>query len=89
MQYEIIILYNNFFATKKNAHLILHYNLYGSFVSDTTFNNIDIAVKVKDIPNSIVEYALQCELEFMKALGKYIIDVRLLKKHHYHSYAIF
>jgi hypothetical protein len=72
--YEVLI---NSLAKDEN---ILFAYIHGSFVSDVYFNDIDVAVYVKHVPLSMVEYELTLELQLMKCVGKYIIDVRILNQ---------
>lgn len=51
--------------------------LHGSFVEKNEFRDIDIAVYLKDLPASILEYELQMEAELITSTNC-IIDVRVL-----------
>jgi predicted nucleotidyltransferase len=72
--YEVL---SNSLATDDN---ILFAYVHGSFVSDEHFNDIDVAVYVKNVPALTVEYELNLELQLMKCLGKYIVDVKVLNQ---------
>ncbi|MEO1785353.1 nucleotidyltransferase domain-containing protein [Thermodesulfobium sp. 4217-1] len=52
--------------------------LHGSFVKEDYFHDIDIAVYLEKVPDSILEYELQLEAELALSIGKYIFDVRVL-----------
>lgn len=62
---------------EKHREILFAY-LHGSFVKDNTFHDIDVAVYLKGLPESVLEYELQMETELIKALGRYVIDVRVL-----------
>ncbi len=52
--------------------------LHGSFIKDEGFGDIDVAVYLKDIPPSPLDYELKLETELMDAVGCYTVDVRVL-----------
>ncbi len=52
--------------------------LHGSFVKGDAFRDIDVAVYMEKLPESVLEYELKMETELIKAVGGYIIDVRVL-----------
>jgi len=52
--------------------------VHGSFLKDEGFGDIDLALYLKDIPGSPLQYELAMETDIMKVAGKYLIDVRLL-----------
>ena len=62
---------------KKHEEILFAY-LHGSFVKKDAFHDIDVAIYLERMPASVLEYELQMETELMKALGKYIVDVRIL-----------
>jgi len=62
--------------TKRNEISFAY--LHGSFPKEARFRDIDVAVYLENIPASILEYELQLETELMTAVGKHIIDVRVL-----------
>ena len=62
----------------KNHEEILFAYLHGSFVKKDAFRDIDVAIYLERMPASVLEYELQMETDLMKALRKYIIDVRVL-----------
>ena len=62
----------------KNHEEILFAYLHGSFVKKDAFHDIDVAIYLERMPASVLEYELQMETDLMKALKKYIVDVRVL-----------
>lgn len=52
--------------------------IHGSFLQESNFRDIDVAVYLKNTPESPLQYELQLEAELMKSLGKFTIDVRVL-----------
>jgi predicted nucleotidyltransferase len=48
--------------------------LDGSFVKNEGFKDIDLAVYVKEMPLSLLQYELSLETELMERIGKYIVD---------------
>ena len=62
---------------KKHEEILFAY-LHGSFVKKDAFRDIDVAIYLERMPASVLEYELQMETDLMKALRKYIIDVRVL-----------
>ena len=62
---------------KKHEEILFAY-LHGSFVKKDAFRDIDVAIYLERMPASVLEYELQMETDLMKALKKYIVDVRVL-----------
>ena len=62
---------------KKHEEILFAY-LHGSFVKKDAFCDIDVAIYLERMPASVLEYELQMETDLMKALKKYIVDVRVL-----------
>jgi len=62
---------------KKHEEILFAY-LHGSFVKKDAFHDIDVAIYLERMPASVLEYELQMETDLMKALRKYIVDVRVL-----------
>ena len=52
--------------------------LHGSFAKDGDFRDIDVAIYLKDVPASPLEYEIALETEIMRAVAGYPIDVRVL-----------
>lgn len=52
--------------------------LHGSFIKGNGFQDIDVAVYLERLPASVLEYELQMEAELIVAVGRHIIDVRVL-----------
>ena len=52
--------------------------LHGSFAKDGDFRDIDVAVYVKEIPASPLEYEIALEAELRQAVAGYPVDVRVL-----------
>lgn len=52
--------------------------LHGSFIKGNAFHDIDVAVYIEVLPESVLEYEIRMETELRKAVGGYIIDVRVL-----------
>ena len=52
--------------------------LHGSFIKGDAFHDIDVAVYLERMPASVLEYELQMETELIMAVGRHIIDVRVL-----------
>jgi len=52
--------------------------LHGSFIKGDAFQDIDVAVYLERMPASVLEYELQVETELIRAVGRHIIDVRVL-----------
>jgi len=63
---------------KKKHEEILFAYLHGSFVKKDAFHDIDVAIYLKRMPASVLEYELQMETDLLEALRKYIVDVRVL-----------
>lgn len=51
--------------------------LHGSFAEKDTFHDIDIAVFLKKLPESKLEYELELETKLIQVIGR-IVDVRIL-----------
>jgi predicted nucleotidyltransferase len=51
---------------------------HGSFVKGEHFLDIDIAIFLDRIPESLIDYELSLETELMSAIGTYQVDVRVL-----------
>jgi predicted nucleotidyltransferase len=52
--------------------------LHGSFAKADDFRDIDVAVYLKDVPASPLEYEIALETEIMQAVTGYPADVRVL-----------
>ncbi|MEK6576497.1 MAG: nucleotidyltransferase domain-containing protein [Nitrospirota bacterium] len=52
--------------------------IHGSFVKGGDFNDIDLAIYLKNPPLSPLDYELKMETELMDAVGSHPIDVRVL-----------
>lgn len=52
--------------------------VHGSFVIDSHFRDIDIAIFLDQMPESLLDYELALETELMNAVGTYQVDVRVL-----------
>lgn len=53
--------------------------LHGSFIKGNAFHDIDVAVYLeRRMPAFVLEYELQIEMELIRAVGRHIIDVRVL-----------
>jgi hypothetical protein len=52
--------------------------VHGSFLQEGDFNDIDVAVYLKEAIESPLQYELQTEAELMKSLGMFVADVRVL-----------
>jgi predicted nucleotidyltransferase len=52
--------------------------LHGSFMMESGFRDIDVAVYVKGLPASPLEYELRLEAGLMNSVSGYPIDVRVL-----------
>lgn len=52
--------------------------LHGSFAKNGGFRDIDVAVYLKDVPASPLEYEIALETEIMQTLAGYPVDVRVL-----------
>lgn len=64
-------------ALEKRPEVLFAY-LHGSFAKDSGFRDIDIALYLKEVPASPLEYELALEAEFMHAVAGYPVDVRVL-----------
>ena len=51
--------------------------LHGSFTEKDTFRDIDVAVFLKELPESKLDYELQLESQLIQMIGR-IVDVRIL-----------
>jgi predicted nucleotidyltransferase len=66
-------------ACKLQEHSeILFAYLHGSFLNDDCFNDIDLALYLKKIPDSLLEYELNMEVILSYAVVGFPVDVRLL-----------
>jgi predicted nucleotidyltransferase len=54
--------------------------IHGSFVKEGHFRDIDIAIFLDRIPESLTDYELSLETELMSAVGTYQVDVRVLNR---------
>jgi predicted nucleotidyltransferase len=52
--------------------------IHGSFARGEDFRDIDVAVYLKVPSDSPLRYELTLEAELMEAVGKYLVDVRVL-----------
>ena len=52
--------------------------VHGSFITDKEFADIDVAVYLKEMPESPLEYELDLESALQHVVGPYVIDVRVL-----------
>jgi len=57
---------------------ILFAYLHGSFLTNEAFSDIDLAVYLREVPASALEYELNMEIILEKAVKGFPIDVRLL-----------
>jgi len=62
----------------KQKQEILFAYLHGSFAQDSRFRDIDLALYLKDMPSSPLEYELAMETAFAKTEAGYPVDVRIL-----------
>ncbi len=62
---------------EKHAEISFAY-LHGSFVEEDGFRDIDVAVYLKEIPTSPLEYELNIEAELMGVVSRYSVDARVL-----------
>jgi predicted nucleotidyltransferase len=53
---------------------------HGSFVKGGHFRDIDIAIFLDQIPESLIDYELSLETELMSTIGTYQVDVRVLNR---------
>jgi len=53
--------------------------VHGSFAGEDVFHDIDIAVFLKELPESKLEYELDLETKLIQAIGR-IVDVRILNE---------
>lgn len=54
--------------------------IHGSFAQEKDFSDVDLAVYLKDLPPSPLEYELKMETELMDAIHGYPADVRVLNR---------
>lgn len=64
-------------ALEKHAEISFAY-LHGSFITGEGFKDIDIAIYLKEMPLSQLEYELKIESELMKIIERHPVDVRIL-----------
>ena len=62
---------------QKHSEILFAY-LHGSFLNDDCFNDIDLALYLKKIPDSLLEYELNMEVILSYAGVGVPVDVRLL-----------
>ncbi|MEW6527746.1 MAG: nucleotidyltransferase domain-containing protein [Spirochaetota bacterium] len=62
-----------------NSNVLFAY-VHGTFLCNCPFNDIDVAIYVETIPDSVLQYELQMEYILMEAIGLYQVDVRILNK---------
>lgn len=62
---------------EKHPEIVFAY-IHGSFAKQEDFKDIDVAVYLKDIPSSPLQYELALETELIGAIAPYPVDVRLL-----------
>jgi len=62
---------------EKHGEILFAY-LHGSYVKGNAFQDIDVAVYLEGLPESVLEYELHIETELIRAIGRYVIDVRVL-----------
>jgi uncharacterized protein len=61
---------------QKHDEIVFAY-LHGSFAEKDTFHDIDIAVFLKELPESKLGYELELETKLIQVIGR-IVDVRIL-----------
>jgi uncharacterized protein len=61
---------------EKHDEIVFAY-LHGSFAEKDTFHDIDIAVFLKELPESKLGYELELETKLIQVIGR-IVDVRIL-----------
>jgi predicted nucleotidyltransferase len=64
-------------ALKSHQEISFAY-LHGSFAKGNNFKDIDIALYLKSLPSSLLDYELKMETELSAVTGGYIVDVRIL-----------
>lgn len=64
-------------ALIKRPEIVFAY-IHGSFTKQVDFKDIDVAVYLKDVPSSLLQYELALETELMGAVAHYPVDVRVL-----------
>jgi predicted nucleotidyltransferase len=52
--------------------------IHGSFARGEDFRDIDVAVYLKELSDSPLRHELALEAELMEAVGRYLIDIRVL-----------
>lgn len=62
---------------EKHPEIVFAY-IHGSFAKQEDFKDIDVAVSLKDIPSSPLQYELALEAKLMAAVAHYPVDVRVL-----------
>ena len=62
---------------EKHLEIFFAY-IHGSFTKEGDFRDIDVAVYLKEVHPSPLQYELKMETELMEAVGKYQVDVRVL-----------
>ena len=62
---------------EKHPEIVFAY-IHGSFAKREDFKDIDVAVYLKDIPSSPLQYELALETALMGAAPHYPVDVRML-----------
>jgi len=61
---------------QRHEEIVFAY-LHGSFTEKDEFHDIDIAVFLKELPESKLEYELELETKLIRAIGG-IVDIRIL-----------
>jgi hypothetical protein len=64
-------------ALKSHQEISFTY-LHGSFAKGNNFKDIDIALYLKNLPSSSLDYELKMETKLSAVTGGYIVDVRIL-----------
>ncbi|OGW73018.1 MAG: hypothetical protein A3J72_08415, partial [Nitrospirae bacterium RIFCSPHIGHO2_02_FULL_40_19] len=64
-------------ALEKRPEIVFAY-IHGSFAKGEDFKDIDVAVYLKDVPPSPLQYELTLEAEQMASIVRYPVDVRIL-----------
>ena len=64
-------------ALEMHAEISFAY-LHGSFVQEGGFRDMDMALYLKEAPESPLQYELQMETELIAVVGKYSVDARVL-----------
>jgi uncharacterized protein len=63
----------------KHAEVSFAY-VFGSFIAGDGFRDIDVAVFLRDLPESVLEYERRLESELMTVVHVYPVDVRILNR---------